>query len=280
MVVSSGAGPDAPKLPCATTTSTRCHMDLFTLLGSLGPGRHARPMQAAPRDVERPARSAGPLPAGRIRRVAVRPESKELQQVRLHRCLDRDAGTGPLALRRRAQRAGGGTPRRGKPSPLPDIPPRGVRRARWPPGLDAGARPNSTDTLFGAPHGSLVADADGDVAVSAPPCVLQDFAEDRLGGLHAMLTTTVGLGHARIWESNVVAKLDEELAGMRILSIILMVLAGIATSIGALMLPTFAPLELRDLVLMLGSGIIAFLWASGAVLNATVRAVRARLEEG
>ena len=101
---------------------------------ALGPGRHARPMQAAPRDVERSARSAGPLPAGRIRRVAVRPESKELQQVRLHRCLDRDAGTGPLALRRRAQRAGGGTPRRGRPSPLPDIPPRGVRRARWPPG--------------------------------------------------------------------------------------------------------------------------------------------------
>ena len=37
MVVSSGAGPDAPKLPCATTTSTRCHMDLFTLLGPLDP---------------------------------------------------------------------------------------------------------------------------------------------------------------------------------------------------------------------------------------------------
>ena len=35
----------------------------------LGPGRHSRPMQAAPRDVERPARSAGPLPGGRVRRV-------------------------------------------------------------------------------------------------------------------------------------------------------------------------------------------------------------------
>ena len=37
MVVSSGAGPDSPELPCATTTSTRCHMDLFTLLGTLDP---------------------------------------------------------------------------------------------------------------------------------------------------------------------------------------------------------------------------------------------------
>ena len=31
------AGPDGPKLSCATTTSTPCHMDLFTLLGNLDP---------------------------------------------------------------------------------------------------------------------------------------------------------------------------------------------------------------------------------------------------
>ena len=37
VVVSSGADPDGPKLPCATTASTRCHMDLFTLLGPLDP---------------------------------------------------------------------------------------------------------------------------------------------------------------------------------------------------------------------------------------------------
>ena len=31
------AGPDGPNSSCATTTSTPCHMDLFTLLGNLDP---------------------------------------------------------------------------------------------------------------------------------------------------------------------------------------------------------------------------------------------------
>lgn len=126
VVVSSGADPRRSEATVRYHRIDAVSHGSVHAAWALGPGRHSRPMQAAPRDVERPARSAGPLPGGRVRRVAVRPESKELQQVRLHRGLDRDAGTGPLALRGRARRARGGTPRRGRPSSLPDLPPHGA----------------------------------------------------------------------------------------------------------------------------------------------------------
>ena len=68
LAASSGAGPDGPK-PIQPPPSHRRKVSHGSVQAARypGPGRHSRPMQASPRDLERRARSSGPLPRGRLR---------------------------------------------------------------------------------------------------------------------------------------------------------------------------------------------------------------------